>query len=121
MREILFRGKNVKTKEWVYGYYELCAWLPGTDKEEVYPVIHEYHGDAYRVIPESVGEYAGLTDKNGVKIFEGDIVQLDDKEYSTNIGIVGFEEGLFIIAKSKRDEDKFAIHQHCKVIGNTHG
>ena len=117
MREILFRGKNDRD-EWVEGFY-------------IKDYIGTYIYDKYRntrmqsVLPETVGQYTGETDKNGKKIFEGDIVRThlyNGKYYEEITGVITYAEGHmgFGIHNISESEIDFidAFHDPLEVIGN---
>ena len=63
MKEILFRGKRVDNGEWVYGSYYHCC---GTAYGATFIVVNDF--GFIEVIPHTVGQYTGLTDKNGKRI-----------------------------------------------------
>lgn len=91
MREILFRAKTASTDnpEWVEGYYAFdeTHWIESKSIE--YP---ERVWEANPINPETLGEFTGIKDRNGVKVFEGDILRADNG----HIGYVIFRNGSFV-------------------------
>ena len=73
MREILFRGQDSRSKKWIYGYYN--------GRENSFARIIDLYGTTRLVNPETVGQYTGLKDKNGTRIFENGYMIIDNKTY----------------------------------------
>lgn len=106
MREILFRGKRTDNSEWVYGYYTKARYY--LNEKEMH-VIFAPDGEAFprnefpeyeEVDPETVSQFTSLTDRNGRKIFEGDIVE-GNSEYFTfthPYGKVVYDGGQYLIS-----------------------
>lgn len=93
MREILFRGKRLDNLEWAYGWYEMYPFGKWPVKTSIIPSeeAKSGHYEHVEVYPSTVGQYTGLKDKNGKRIFEGDIIKSDNGEQSS-ISVVKFGE-----------------------------
>ena len=88
MREILFRGKN-EYRGWIYGD------LRNYEKSGAKAIFSHELLHRIEVIPETVGQFTGLTDKNGKKIFEGDIVKGLFLHSDSVLSVVTFKDGAF--------------------------
>lgn len=131
MREILFKARRLDNGEWVEGYY--IGPIGVLDVHEICDV-HDITGPRVEVDPSTVGQYTGLTDKNGKKIFEGDVLKIAKK--SDGIGAYFFpplEYPVNVMVKwdmcawmwETLGENKYYIsfpeawcHYECEIIGN---
>ncbi len=150
MREILFRGfhkdKNGKQKVFVNGEWIRGEWVEGNyiylhkttycfegdtehDKEnEIHQIVFEQMTDwdlpnkhlKVDVIPETVGQYTGLTDKNGTKIFEGDILATPVDYLGVVMDIIEYKNGSFVCSNGSRSKPHLQNGRFSKIIGNIH-
>ncbi len=119
MREILFRGQSKRTKNFVYGAY---WWNPFTGEHLIKQLCEG--GTQFEDVVctrETIRQFTGLKDKNGVKIFEGDQLSVSPGYYS----IIEFKNGSFLsIYKHPEDGEELLmedIEPHkCEIIGNIH-
>ena len=121
MREILFRGKRCDNGEWVQGFYVRADhhwhkngihkdWIAlGASANGGWFALH----NKYAVKAETAGQFTGLTDKNGKKIFEGDIVrvlgnqQVEDWKNVDYVALIAFLDGGFCAIDGTVEEHGF--------------
>ena len=128
MREILFRGKRIDSGEWVEGGYYVKKVGDYITAAFIVENLTDEVNEAHRVLPETIGQSTGLCDKNGKKIFEGDIVTTD---IARPYLIVEFRDGCFMFNCNDGGEDYYDImlpickephkeYEYGEVIGNIH-
>lgn len=122
MREILFRGKRTDNCEWVDG-------MPCATRQSGIYAIQTLEGGIFDIIPDTVGQYTDLTDKDGKKIFEGDFVICGQDilgnfiDRHIEIGYVEMNHGAFGLHRKQgwyRPFKDWLEDYEYEVIGNIH-
>lgn len=133
MREILFRGKRIDNDEWVYGSFVMDATELRQRERQIADLIlangfirrYDFQNrkvEMFEVERDTVGQYTGLTDKNGKRIFEGDIITYKDGLFGCMLSEVRYRNGCFE-AKTFHNWNSPAIdivmeESEVEVIGN---
>lgn len=119
MRDVLFRGKCELGKCWRSGSLVIREDTYGNVQYE----IIKRQGEKYVVIPDTISQYTGLKDKNGKKIFEGDILQYFNDDNTVHYITIVFKENAFLVEDGGVTDTNLLTSYVClglEVISNIH-
>lgn len=134
-RQIKFRGKRVDNGEWIVGdllhiaggcliYFGSDTDTTEPDIEKINPVAIEFFKDEIAVVdPDTVGQFVGVTDKNGVAVYEGDLVRyyddIEDELVTCPVEYLA-DYCAFCAVHPKRGPDGIFAQWEYEVVGNIH-
>ena len=122
IREVIFRGKRTDNGKWIYGdLRHISDWKGGYNPH----IVDNTNGrnnsvTGLEIIPETVGQYTGLTDKNGMKIFEGDILTIENEGVYAAIKYNESNAAFYVEDEDHEDYLGEAWETDVVIIGNIH-